>query len=149
MPTNSLNPYAVVSSDLETPAIPPEPWKAIAWRWEKLRLFYNLAVGVAGIPALLVAGVAGVGGLHPVFILIDTLAYAFAANVCYLLGPITEMYLNWLADAGQNRYLPGFIVQLIRSRLLTALIWLAGTLGSMLLTLLIAAAMALHNFPAP
>jgi len=40
------------------------------------------------------------------------------------------------------------MVQLIRSRLLTALIWLAGTLGSMLLTLLIAAAMAI-SFPGP
>jgi len=88
MSTNSLNPYAVISADLQAPVIPPEPWKAISWRWEKLRLFYNLAVGVAGIPGLIVAGV---GGMHPAFILIDTVAYGIAANVCYLFGPITEM----------------------------------------------------------
>jgi len=145
MPPDSLNPYAVVSTDLETPAIPPEPWKAIAWRWEKLRLFFNLAVGVSGIPALILAGL---GGLHPVVIAFDTVAYGIAANVCYLFGPITEMYLNWLADVGQDRFLPRLIVQLIRSRLLTTLIWLAGTLGSMLLSLLIAAAMA-FTFPDP
>ena len=134
-----INPYSSPASDVAPEPIRPESWKAIAWRWEKLRVFYNLAVGVSGIPALVV----GVMTNHSIFFMAGgTLCYAVGANVCYLLGPIGEMYLNWLVDIGERRFVPEFAVRLIRGRYVTAAIWLGGTLGSMALTLLIAGAAA-------
>jgi hypothetical protein len=69
----------------------------IRW-WERRRLFYNVAVGAAGLLSLgtltLVAAMLGDG-----FELIPwqpAVVFGFMANVCYLLGPAIEIAVHAL-----------------------------------------------------
>jgi hypothetical protein len=74
-----------------TPAI-------LAW-WERRRLAYNAFVGAAGLVSLGSVGVAGVllgeaanlGGL-----LAGAAVFGVMANLCYFLGPATEVVLEKL-----------------------------------------------------
>jgi hypothetical protein len=74
-----------------TPAI-------LAW-WERRRLAYNAFVGAAGLVSLGTVGVAGVllgeaanfGGL-----LVGAAVFGVMANLCYFLGPATEVVLEKL-----------------------------------------------------
>ena len=64
--------------------------RAIIWAWEKLRVRYNLILAIPGIIILffyvyraeMPLGVACMGGLM----------MALGANICYFLGPISEVY---------------------------------------------------------
>jgi hypothetical protein len=73
---------------------PREGWKIVGW-WERRRLFYNVAVGVAGLvswvaitgAASLLSGRLFVAPWQPV------VAFGVLANGCYLLGPCVEILL--------------------------------------------------------
>lgn len=75
-------------------AAEPTAWSVIEW-WEARRLPYNLAVGSAGLVSLgaigLVSILAGQSFFpipwQPIF------AYAIAANVCYSVGPLADLYI--------------------------------------------------------
>ena len=96
-------------------------WKVIAHNWEILRIPFNLIIGLAGLTVL---------DFYREFTIWQAtrgiLAYGFLANVMYMLGPITEMYLNWIADWGKGKYLPEAVVVLIRSPFLSRLLFIAG-----------------------
>ena len=137
MTTFADNPYqppqTVTAALGSTPEKPAEvSWKQIAKRWEILRLLYNLIVGLAGlltlgmIPKLMAASI--IGGV---------VAYGLCANVMYLLGPVTEMYLNWIVDAWEGRLVPRWLACFVRSRYLTGLLFTGGCLFSVGLTLVI------------
>ena len=55
----------------------------------------------------------------------------------YLLGPVIELYLNWFVDAWENRFVPRWLARFVRSRYVTALLFIAGTLFSVAVTLVI------------
>jgi hypothetical protein len=137
MASETINPYAVSASvsDVAAERVRAEPWKAIALRWEKLRLIYNLAVGSAGVLAMLM--MAPLTGFDVLGMIGGAICYGLGANVCYLFGPITEMYLNWLTDLGEEKFIPRFLARWIRGRYLTLVMWLIGTIGSVMMTLLI------------
>ena len=116
------------TSPLDEPA--EVSWKAIAKRWEMLRLPYNFFVGLAGLLAL-----AMIPELQWEDAIVGVIGYGLCANVMYLLGPVTEMYLNWFVDALEDRLLPGRLAAFVRSPYLTGLLWIGGTLFSIGLTL--------------
>ena len=60
----------------------------------------------------------------------------------YLLGPVAELYLNWFVDVWENRLVPGWVAGFVRSRYLTALLFVGGSLFSVGLTLLLGLAEA-------
>ncbi|MEK6236087.1 MAG: hypothetical protein N2C14_15385, partial [Planctomycetales bacterium] len=77
--------------------------------------------------------------INPIFCLLF-------GNVMYLLGPIVEMYANWLADAGEDRFLASFVIRLIRGYWITAIFFVSGTLLSLLPPI---AEILLADFPTP
>ena len=128
------NPYQspqTVSADPSSSDTPSEVnWKSILKRWELLRLPYNLIVGLAGLLALALMGFSPgtIGG---------AIVYGLGANVVYLLGPVIELYLNWFVDACESRFVPRWLARFVRSRYVTALLFTAGTLFSVTVTLVI------------
>jgi len=132
MMLDSDNPFAAPQvSDVVASEVPAaESWKAIARRWELLRIAYNVLLAIMGLIAILphaevLLSVEGVGGI---------VVYAIGANVFYSLGPLAEMYLNWLLD-GIGHRLPAGIVAPLRSPLVTYLLFAGGLLFSLILTL--------------
>lgn len=70
----------------------------IAW-WERRRLAYNAWVGAAGIVSLVTVSTANVlvgGAAHVREALLLAAAFGAMANVCYFLGPATELLLEKL-----------------------------------------------------
>jgi hypothetical protein len=67
----------------------------IKW-WEKRRLFYNVAVGSAGLVSMtVVTTVASVVEGRLVLVpWIGALIFGVMANVCYCLGPTVEILIN-------------------------------------------------------
>ena len=119
--------------------------KAVFLRWEKLRLAYNLVVGLVGLAAIAPHVINGIdpsflpGDAMPIpFLVVGVVLYAAAANFCYFLGPALECYLRWLG---------------LNVPVLTKGLYTAGLLLSILLTALIGLViwvqMALAGFPAP
>ena len=109
MTTRPENPYQSPEALPAGSASPDEPaevsWKAIAKRWEVLRIPYNLVVGFAGLLALVM-----VPDLTKKEMVAGAVAYGLCANVLYLLGPVTEMYLNWFVDTWEDRLVPRWAV---------------------------------------
>lgn len=122
------SPQPAPAADAETLRL--VSWRDLAIRWERLRLVYNLVMLVAGVGSVAVLG----GAQLPLSLLVVGVAgWAVAANVCYLLGPIVQMYLCWFAeprDGGATR--PGEL--LACSWGLTLLLFISGTGFSVLLT---------------
>ena len=144
MTTPTDNPYEspqTVNADPLSPGKPAEVnWKSILKRWEMLRILYNLVVGLAGLLALAMippqslpywpSAIAGI------------IFFGFCANVMYFLGPVAELYVNWFVDAWKEQFVPKWMGKFVRSRYLTALMFIAGTLFSVGLTLAIGLAEA-------
>jgi hypothetical protein len=134
MTVSTENPYqspqTVIAEPRQSP--PQIDWKSILKRWEILRIPYNLIVGLAGlltlamIPPSLLPHAVG-----------EAIVYGLVANVMYLLGPVTELYLNWFVDAWEDRSVPEWVARFVRSAYLTALLFVGGSLFSVGLTLLI------------
>lgn len=98
-------------------------------RWEKLRLAYNVIVGLVGLVAIapflidrfdpgFLYGAAPMRAL-----LAGALVYGITANAAYFLGPALECYVRWLG---------------LRSPWLTRVLFGAGTLCSVLITVMLA-----------
>ena len=136
---NPYQPPLTAEVVLSRDGSPAEPWKSIARRWERLRVLYNALLFLAGLPAL-VLSVMNDGAI----ILVAVAFYAFAANVLYLLGPIAEMYLNWLVDAAPD-YSPNLIEELVRSRWITVMAFVVGLLFSLALTSFVSLATVLAS----
>jgi hypothetical protein len=110
----------------------PVDWKSVLKRWEILRIPYNLIVGLTGLLALLL-----IPTPFPPNAIEEAVVYGLLANVIYLLGPVTELYLNWFVDGWGNQIAPTWMVAFVRSRYLTALLFVGGTLFSVALTIVI------------
>ena len=108
-----------------------DTWKDVAVRWERLRLPYNLAVGVAGLCGLLIVPVSA----NPGEVIAGALGWAIGANVCYLLGPIVQMYALWFAEGPHTDSAPSPAESLAGSLLFTWVFFAVGTGFSVLLTL--------------
>jgi|GEM_PF-3823363 len=149
MPLAADNPYAPPSAPTAGTdplfVSGPDPWKQIARRWELLRLPFNLIVGLCGLVVLwqLSRHQLPWGVLELAFV------YGVAANGCYLIGPLGEMYLNWLADILAERGWLQPVVRLIRSEHSTMALFLVGLLFSVALTFAIGAVAAFTFLPTP
>jgi hypothetical protein len=94
-----MNPYTPPSS----PAIPADDQRPalreIVLAWEKLRLLYN---GLLVVPGLLVLNaMISQLGMALIEAVLSAVFVAVCANLCYLLGPVTELYLRGLFRQGQ------------------------------------------------
>jgi hypothetical protein len=135
MSATTDNPYqspSIVPDDSSTLRSPTVDWKAVLRRWEILRLPYNMLVGLVG---LLMLTMFPASFLPNAIVL--TLCYGIGANLMYLLGPATELYLNWVVDAWENRLVPNWVAEFVRSGYLTAFLFVGGTLFSVGLTLFV------------
>ena len=106
-------------------------WKAVLRRWEILRVAYNVLVGATGLLTLMRFPSLS---LDTIFLAV---IYGLCANVMYLLGPATELYLRWFAEAWEGRLVPEWVVDFARSRGLTGLLFVGGTLFAVGLTLIV------------
>jgi hypothetical protein len=80
-----------------TPVYSAPRASAIVRWWERRRLVFNAAVGVAGLTSI--AWVTGIGILPPDsrfmgFPVGGAVVYAVLANVCYTLGPIVDVFIR-------------------------------------------------------
>ncbi len=133
------SPQAITRDPPLLSAVPtPVQWKSVLKRWEFLRLAYNVIVGVTGLlvltkfPSLLIPGILG-----------DVIVYGLLANMMYLLGPVTELYLNWFVDAWEGRFVPRWSARVVRSRCLTLLLFAGGSLFSVIVTMMLGLGRAL------
>jgi hypothetical protein len=106
-------------------------WKFVLKRWEHLRIFFNLFVGLSGLPAFTNLNDA------PIVIFV-AIVYGVAANVMFLLGPATDLYFHWFADIWEGMIFPRWFCKFVRSGGLRMLLFVLGTLFSILLTLALA-----------
>lgn len=124
--------------DDEPPSGAALDWRIVARRWERWRLGYNALVFLAGAvwfifdPWMLI--------FAPLIIL-----YALAANVCYLFGPITELYCRWVGDWLDERRLP--FAAFLLSGWLFYILWIGGTFFSVAMTFVLGAESAMSNKP--
>jgi len=88
------------------PAPAPRTARAILGWWESRRLAYNAMVGGAGlvsVGAIISMSLLFGDAVHPTQALIPITVFGVMANVCYLLGPATEILIQKLWG---NRVLP-------------------------------------------
>lgn len=68
----------------------------ITW-WERRRLFFNACVGGGGLLSLGAVGLLGTltgeAGMIPV-LLVGSAVFGLMANICYCLGPVTELLVE-------------------------------------------------------
>lgn len=99
--------------------------------WEKLRVPYNLILGIVALVAVLVVD----GSL---LLDLDALermaAAAIAANACFFAGHIVDCYATWLFG---------------RLPWIRPILFALGTIGSVLVTLVVILEVMLGNLPAP
>jgi hypothetical protein len=67
----------------------------------------------------------------------------------YFFGPIGELYLNWAADAWENRFFPSWACNFVRSRHFTSFLFAIGCLFSLALTLVIGVGVITDYIPPP
>ena len=95
-----MDPYAPPSS----PALPADDQRPalreIVLGWEKLRLLYNGLLAVPGI--LVLNSMIGQFGMGLVEAILSGVFVAVCANLCYLLGPVAELYLRGLFRRGES-----------------------------------------------
>lgn len=88
------------------PAPAPRTARAILGWWESRRLAYNAMVGSAGlvsVGAIMSISLLFGDAVHPEQAIIPITVFGVMANVCYLLGPATEILIQKLWG---NRVLP-------------------------------------------
>jgi hypothetical protein len=78
---------------------PRTTWGIVKW-WESRRLYYNLIVGGAGLVSL--GAFSFLMSIPPfahnlVFSWIPIAGFAVLANICYLLGPTAEVFIEKLS----------------------------------------------------
>jgi hypothetical protein len=94
-----MDPYAPPSS----PALPADDQRPalreIVLSWEKLRLLYNALLAVPGL--LVLNAMTGEFGITLIEAVLSAVFVAVGANLCFLLGPVAELYLRGLFRQGQ------------------------------------------------
>jgi hypothetical protein len=94
-----MDPYAPPSS----PALPADDQRPalreIVFGWERLRLLYNAILAIPGI--LVLNAMAGEYGMPLLIAILSAVFVAVGANLCFLLGPLVELYLRGIFRQGQ------------------------------------------------
>ena len=103
-------------------------WREIAARWERYRIPFNICLLVLGTGLLVMAM-----GVEAIAMIPGVIVFGVAANLCYLCGPITEMYLGWFVERHHDRTPPG-IAAFVLSAKCTTWMFLAGLTFSIMLT---------------
>jgi hypothetical protein len=76
---------------------PRSAWSVVRW-WEARRPVFNLCVGAAGVVSTATFMLLGSLPPHPFHMPVPwpvIVAYGVLANVCYSLGPVTDLILRW------------------------------------------------------
>ena len=96
--------------------------KVTVLEWEKLRIAYNVTIGVFGL--WLSWGLRDqMGGT--LLYAIAALVYGAAANIAFSLGPLTELYFRILtAKSLEKIRLPLYVAGTLFSALVTAVVYL-------------------------
>ncbi len=80
-----------------TPLYYPRTWWSVLRWWEARRPLFNVWVGGAGLVSLTTVTVLAHLPPHPIAFAVPwpvVLAYAVLANLCYTLGPLTDLALR-------------------------------------------------------
>jgi hypothetical protein len=105
--TTDIGPPPMTSlTEFLFPAPAPRTVRAILGWWESRRLAYNAMVGSAGlvsVGAIMSMSLLFGDAVHPEQAIIPITVFGVMANVCYLLGPVTEIVIQKLWG---NRVLP-------------------------------------------
>lgn len=96
---NAVDPYAPpgIVQDLgedQKPAL-----REIVIGWERLRLLYNALLAIPGI--LVLVTMMSDFGMGVVDAVLSALFVAVGANLCFLLGPLVELYVRGIFRKGQ------------------------------------------------
>ena len=94
------NPYAPPESGDSAEAPTSPGFKELVVGWEKLRLIYN---GLLLIPGIVVLILYARTGMPLPAVLIFSALFALAANIAFLLGPLTELYFTALFFHGTSK----------------------------------------------
>ena len=94
-----MNPYtpplaAAIPADDQKPAL-----REIVIAWERLRLLYKALLAIPGILVLL--AVVSETYTTPLGAIISGAYVAVGANLCFLIGPLAELYLRGIFRQGQ------------------------------------------------
>ena len=109
--------------------------RAVFLRWEKLRILYNLTVGLVGAAGAAACALDLAGMLkdsHHVMgapaLVVGIVCYGIAANVCYFLGPIIESYARWLGlrvpHLTQALFIAGTVFSVLVTGLISLMMWM-------------------------
>lgn len=129
MATEEPNPYAAFEAEAGIVAIAgATDWRVIAARWERYRIPFNICLLVLGSGLLVMAM-----GVDAIMMVPGVIVFGVAANVCYLFGPITEMYLHWFVERQRDR-VPASIAAFVLSEKCTTWMFLLGLTFSVMLT---------------
>lgn len=70
-------------------ALDQQSYKSIIQWWERRRIWYNVAVGLAGIVGVIPSTI-----FYPIwFVVISAVFYGVLANICYTMGWSIELFL--------------------------------------------------------
>lgn len=96
--------------------------KVTILEWEKLRIAFNVTIGVFGL--WLSLSIRDQMGGIPTYA-VGALLYGTAANIAFSLGPLTELYFQILtARSLEKLRLPLYIAGTLFSALVTAVVYL-------------------------
>lgn len=96
----SENPYATPTAELNGGESRQGVFREIVIGWEKLRLWYNALLLVPGLAV--VAMWASRQEIPLAALVVMAVPVALAANVCFFLGPLAEVYLRAMLPTGAS-----------------------------------------------
>lgn len=108
----SINPFEAADTDdyLSDDRARTEPPGEILFRWERMRIVYNLILGAVYLTVLAIAPLTSGLSLRQLEEAVGGgLVCCFLANVCYSVGPIAEFYL-WRLGFSHRFYGRGLFV---------------------------------------
>lgn len=87
-----MNPYSTPISQPSNLSSHQSEFKHVVVAWEKMRLLYNVILLLVGIIALFI--LINYYRESTNMVLLQSLAFALAANLCFFAGPVCELYLR-------------------------------------------------------
>ena len=100
--TMEQNPYATPRAPVEIarPSSAPASPRAIVAGWEALRLRYNLILLGPGLLVVLLCMTQF--AMSPFHAVVGAAFVAVGANLCFLLGPLAELYASAMLDVPEH-----------------------------------------------
>ena len=94
-----MNPYLPPAGSLAPFPDQKPALRELVLAWERFRLLYNALLALPGLLILFTLITMESAGV--VEVLVMGILVAIGANVCFLLGPVTELYLRGLFRQGE------------------------------------------------